>query len=169
MVKFIVGENASGKTAFLKSQFKRVIESHPNYISNMGDASIYYQLPLNEDRIRFFADLLFAEAIYDEHDILFKGGPIKLSLPCLTLVHLLCRDTECILLDEPERDIPQSELGYIYEFLQRYSEELTECYIVTHSELLVQMLGAEYYKVVEEDNAFVLKQITRGEAYAIAY
>jgi len=164
MTKFIVGNNAAGKTLFLKERINNIIRNY-NVISNCTETLI--------DRTKVLdTNVAFCEYVCDAFEAdeytLFKdefvlsGNRPECSSDIWKLLFLLSRDAKYMYLDEPEFGLTQDELKYIVCALNYLCKTLDEVYIVTYCEDIIMSVHEALFFCIDNGK---LKQVSREYAY----
>lgn len=141
MIKFIIGENASGKTLYLDNCIEKELVSNEeiNFVTNLRDGN-YAEWQFNQERLDILEDISDSDKVDISNQILYlSGSPVKLSEEFLKLMTLLCKDCKKAYIDEPEQGLSEYEINLLASFLQYTQRTFEEIIIVTHSELLIQI------------------------------
>lgn len=160
MIKVVTGENASGKTLFLKSVMDGVYFSR-DYITNIEWESNPYKdiIPYDERK----EDLL-SELLETDEDKIFNKTGVDLSNEHLStegkiMIDLLSRKVDAVYLDEPELNLGNRELTLVINYIARI-ESLHKCvYIVTHECGFMALIESEgqLFTMNEEGNLLPVK------------
>lgn len=146
MIKFIIGENASGKTLYLDTCIEKEIASNENiqFITNLREAN-YTDLKFNKARLEILEEISDVESVDTSNQILsLIGSPVRLSEDFLKLMTLLCRECKKAYIDEPEQGLSEYEIYLLASFLEYTEKTFDEIIIVTHSEILIQITKCIY-------------------------
>lgn len=171
MIKFIIGENASGKTLYLDNCIQDELNSSEqvNFVTNLytvNDTDVRY----NARKLEILEDISNSERVDTSNQTLYiVGSPVKLSNEFLNLIDLLCKDCKKAFIDEPEQGMSEYEINLLGSFLEVVDKEFDEIIIVTHSELLIQIPRCEIYTVKMRDtsNEVGLIKVEDGDKFEI--
>lgn len=150
MIRLIIGNNASGKTLYLKRCIKDDLDKHnkvefiTNFIDNMSDSTEY-----NQDRINILGEVFcYSDGIDTSNDTLgIINNNVRVSKYFLEIITLLCKDYKRMYIDEPEQGLSIYEINLLCNFLQFADKTYENLTIVTHSEMLIQLPYYELYTV----------------------
>ena len=146
MINFIIGENASGKSMYLDLLIKSELENNTDveFITNLHD-TLYSDLEYNQERLDILEEITFADEIGILNEIItISGNPVKLSRDFLELMTILCKTSKRAYIDEPEQGLSEYEINLLGSFLTLVNYTYEDIFIVTHSELLIQIYGCKY-------------------------
>lgn len=145
MVKFIIGENASGKSLYLDNAVKEDLNNNNEieFVTNLYETSS--NNGYSQERLSILEDISNSEEIDTSNEILaLVGSPVKLSKEFLHLMTILCSKCKRAYIDEPEQGLSEYEINLLASFLQYADRTYEEVIIVTHSELLIQIPRCTY-------------------------
>lgn len=155
MIDVIIGQNAIGKSQYLRSKVLKIAKD-TNAITNIVDTQYLKNIKFNEERIDLLEDITDAYDIFtDADDILnIQSDEIVTGRYFMTLVSMICKDSEYLYLDEPEYGLSSREIDYLAVFLNGVEDTFKEIEIVTHSDSLVlQLLNTKMYTVEYDDKS----------------
>lgn len=161
MVTLIIGQNAIGKSVYLKNKAKS--ESLTSeIIYNMTDTSYLDNIAYNKERIEQLKDILDTEEIIENKDcLIIQTDEVCMSRDFMKLLTLICKDCSKLYIDDIEYGLEYHQIGFLIWFLSRVEDTFDEIMIVTHSEMLLGIENKEV-KTVEYDKAskeFILVDI----------
>ena len=154
MIKFIIGENASGKTLYLNNCVKEDLNSNEDieFVTNLKD-TFYQDVDYDQRKIDILEEISHSESIDKSNEILaLIGNPVKLSKEFLQLVTILCKKCKRAYIDEPEQGLSEYEINLLASFLQYTNKIFEEVVVVTHSELLIQITGCRLLTVEMDEH-----------------
>lgn len=169
MITLIVGQNAIGKSVYLKDRAKAA-SLNDDIIFNMVDSSYLDNISYNTERIEHLKDILQTEDITENDDILvIKTDEVKLNTEFIKLLTLICKNCKKMYLDEPEYCLTYHQIGFLVWFLSRVEVTFDEIVIVTHSEVLLGLESKEVKTVDwnEETHRFELVELKEKEYVTI--
>lgn len=147
MINFIIGENASGKTLYLDRIINKDLNSHGSieFVTNVYDVK-HNNSKYNLDRISILEDISYADKVDTSNDIIsILGNPVRLSKEFLQIITILCLECKRAYIDEPEQGLSEYEICLLSSFLTYTDKTFEDVFIVTHSELLIQLPYCEIY------------------------
>lgn len=167
MITLIVGQNAIGKSVYLKRKVQKVVQYNENIIFNMLDTTYLTNREYNSVRIKALEEVLGASINTSNNDVIFiETDEIKIRKPFNEILTLICKEGTELYLDEPEYKLNSREIGYLVAFLYRILDTFQYIEIVTHSELFLSILEAEVKTIkIDTDCDFVVSELEE-DAYA---
>lgn len=145
-----MGENASGKTVWLKQFYSMHINDS---VINTETDHDYHNLELDDELLYH----LMNEIDEEDYEVSKMGNNVfskNLSTQLCKIITLLCKRVKYVLLDEPEFDLAPGEIytldRILYFLAWNYKDK--QVYIVTHDEILKDM----------QDNAANKYTVKRG-------
>lgn len=168
MITLIIGQNAIGKTVYIKNKVKNTVEDNENIIFNFFDTSYLNNRGYDKNRIEALEDVLDTDKIdIDNPEYLsIKTDEIRIGKSFNNILTIICKEGNELYLDEPEYGLNNHEIGYLVKFLYRILDTFNNIEIVTHSELFLGILDAEKKTVtMDEKKNFILTDL-REDAYA---
>ena len=146
MINFIIGENASGKSMYLdlliKSELKN--NSEIEFVTNLHE-TLYSETEYVKERLDTLEEISLADEIDTINEIInISGNPVKLSKDFLQLMTILCKKSKRAYIDEPEQGLSEYEINLLGTFLTLANHTYEDIFIVTHSELLIEINGCRY-------------------------
>lgn len=153
MITLIVGQNAIGKSVYLKRKVQKVVQYNENIIFNMLDTTYLNNRTYNSTRIEALKEVLDASINTENNDtILIETDEIRIRKPFNDILTLICKEGTELYLDEPEYKLNSREIGYLVAFLYRILDTFHCIEIVTHSELFLSILEAEVKTIKIDTN-----------------
>lgn len=165
MVRLIIGKSASGKTLYLK----RVLEQHnlDEVCTNLLDDVSLANTPYNRERIEILDDVLETATIEEQKTSLrITGANAPLTHVFDSIVTIICKDRDILILDEPCFGMTLVEKNKIVNFLSSAVRTFKEVYIVTHYEVMLGIPDIEILTVKMDDNSDKLETIVVPEEIA---
>ncbi len=168
MITIIVGNNAIGKSAYLKNKVKNRVSITENVIYNSTEfETVLKNRTYNYDRIEELLEVLDAEEIIDNvRELTALNSEIELTGSFRDIVTVICREGDELYLDEPEFGLSDIEISYLVRFIYRILDTFKHIEIVTHAELFLTILEANKKTIVVKNNCFETVDI-EGDAYAV--
>lgn len=161
MVRLIIGQNAIGKSVYIKNKAKKELEKCDKILCNIWDSKYLINITYNEDRIEALYDILDAEEITENREcLLIKSNICEFSQSMLKIVSLICKEGSKLYLDEPEYGLTNREIGYLVAFIYNIMDTFDEVEIVTHSELFFGIQEAEVVTVsLDKNKKYVISEL----------
>ena len=139
MVRLIVGENAAGKTLYLKEVLQKYMLN--NVITNTVNDSTLIKEKFNSTRVNILRNTLKTADIKGETGLLnIACDDIELSSQFLELLSMVCKDRDILILDEPCFGLTPGQKCIIVDFFREALQTFKDAYIVTHYESLLGLL-----------------------------
>lgn len=152
MIKFIIGNNASGKTLYLDRYLDKCLNEGKEVLTNLrfGYKS---EKEFNAERMDMLGEILNCNVFSVDNKMLhFDVPPKGLSDEFVKIITLLCRDCSLACIDEPEQGLEPEEVYQFTAFLNYIGDTYDELIIVTHSEVLIQTVAeCEYFTPVTDE------------------
>lgn len=165
MVTMVLGENASGKTLYIKKKCKELASKYKmDVVTNL--IKVPYD-GIDEKRYQLLSDEEAYEYIWDCREIDKSTGVITIeggsvfSEYFLNIVTLLCRKGDYLILDEPEFDLLSREINMLYKICELILPTYKEVHIATHQQWLFGL--ADRWLWVQD---YKVKEISEEEVYA---
>lgn len=167
MIKFIIGNNASGKTLYLDNcidiELENISKSGLQFITNLRNGN-YSNRSYDKERIHILKELTQCTEIDITSALLsFIGSPVRLSEDFIKLMTLMCKESKRAYIDEPEQGLSIYELNLFCSFLDYAGRTYEELVIVTHSELLIQTDDKELFTPIMDEKTADLQMIQIDE------
>lgn len=133
MITILTGNNASGKTKFLRKKYnevkdKKVLVNFDVYQNNkkynIEDATV--------DEINWRVDFLQVRVV--ENEIRLEDNNSK-SEDLRSLVDMITRDIDYLILDEPESGLTRKEEGWLLELMYCIPSKMS-VFVSTHSDMI---------------------------------
>lgn len=171
MIKFIIGENASGKSLYLDNIIKADLDNHSEveFVTNTYEIK-NDNIEYDKDRLSVLEDISGAEEIDTSNSLLaIVESPVKLSKEFLQLMTILCQKCKRAYLDEPEQGLSEYEINILSSFLMQAGRTYEDMVIVTHSELLIQIPNCVYATPKMRDNTadIILQNVKDGDKFEV--
>lgn len=164
MTHIIVGENASGKTLWLRNYIDNI--GHNKCNSNLDGLS---NVRFNRDRLDVLGDLIESDIkVLGSSFIVPDTNGYRLSRRFFDLAAIICNDHDYLALDEPEQLLTITENLKIVQLLCQLSLKglYKEMVIVTKEAAYFAIPDSKYYTVKMSDNNKVDRiEITEEDAY----
>lgn len=144
MVTLIIGDNAIGKSVYLKNKADITLKSGKSVVYNGWDNTYLKKKKYNENRIDALCDILDIENIIENDQYLaMESSFIKVTDNLAKILTLICKDADYLYLDEPEYGLSNREVGILVAFLCKIMNTFINIEIVTHSELFFGISDAD--------------------------
>ena len=144
MIKLIIGQNAIGKSVYIKNAANEALKKEDSVLSNIWNSKYLKNRAYNDERIEVLYDILDAEEVIENTECLaVKGGQIMVGQNFANILTLICKCGDYLYLDEPEYGLNNHEIGYLVAFLYKILDTFKLIEIVTHSELFFGIQEAE--------------------------
>ena len=165
MITLIIGQNATGKSVYLKNRAKEAVRKNENIISNTWDTTYLNNRGYNAERIEALEEVFDSEEITENPEYLdIKTDEISIGKSFKDMLTMICREGDELYLDEPEYALNSREEAYLVSFLYRVLDTFKNIEIVTHSELFLGILEADRKTVILNDkNEYVLSDLKEDE------
>lgn len=160
MMHVIVGENASGKTVFLRKKVKEL----PHSVNNLIDDIFAHKRQFVRERLELLADYLVADSIdtVGQGDINIINAYVPYTMEFKQAALMMCKEGDYLVLDEPDAKLSKVDGNMMYRFMRILIPTYKECYVATHRVCLVGEDLCTCYKI---DKSFSEVQITDDEAW----
>lgn len=167
MINLIIGQNALGKTAYLKQLISRL--DFNKIITNIEKDPGLDITPYNEDRINILKDIAECGEVMTSLSLInIADDMVVYSIDFLTLITLLCRDRDILILDEPDMMLNITERSLLVNFIAYAERTYKLIVIVTHDSLTFSLPNYTLYTVVEDSkNKFELEKVEVEKQYEI--
>ena len=165
MIILIIGQNAIGKSVYIRTKAKEALQYNAQIITNFWDKTYLKNRDYNEERVDLLRELFDADKIEKKRDRLQITSDFPISNYFNDILTAICKEGEELYLDEPEYGLYSYEIGYLVTFISRVSDTFKYIEIVTHSELFLAILEAERNTVVLNDNKEYVLTCLRGSDY----
>lgn len=167
MIKFIIGNNASGKTLYLDNcidiELENVSKQGIEFISNLRNGNYSNRL-YNKERLNILEEITQCKEIDTTSSLLsFIESPVRLSEDFIKLMTLMCKECKRAYIDEPEQGLSVYELNLFCSFLDYAGRTYEELVIVTHSELLIQTDEKEMFTPIMDEKTADIQMIQVDE------
>lgn len=168
MITIIVGNNAIGKSAYLKNKVKNRVGITENIIYNgIEFETVLKYREYNGDRINELQEVLDADEIVENvKELTASNTEIEFTGSFRDIVSVICREGNELYLDEPEYGLNDVEISYLVKFIYRILDTFDNIEIVTHAELFLTILESNKKTIIVKNNSFEAVDI-EGDAYAI--
>lgn len=165
MITLIIGQNAIGKSAYLKNRIKK--SSDNGILTNIVSSEYLKNLDYNEERIQQLEDILDTDNIIRNQDLLgIETDEVTIGQYFTRILTLICKNGSILYLDEPEFDLSYKEIGFLVWFLCRVEDTFTEMEIVTHSEILLGIPNKKVQTVEYDESRKEFKLVDlKDDAY----
>lgn len=156
MMNVLVGNNAAGKTAWLRS----IGEQHiGECVSNIPELERHIESL--DSRILDDLELTFehGDIISSKSDILIVGYDRDFSKGFREMLTLACASTDWLLLDEPDACmVSEDEIIIFYDTLARTQDYHKNIYVATHCDFMVTSYMDNLFTIVDGE----LVPVTEG-------
>lgn len=159
MLTLIIGQNAIGKSVYIKEEAKRAMQEDENVLCNFISSDYLKNIRYNQERIEILGDLLDANEIKQSAEMLFIDRDMPITKKFTEIVTLICKNGDRLFLDEPEYKLHDREIGMLVAFIYRVADTFKQIEIVTHSELFLGILSAEIKTVKKDKYRYVLTDL----------
>lgn len=143
MVRYIIGDNSSGKTAFLRSLLDSLTTG---YITNLWTED-YSKVPFDKRLVEDIEDTYGCDIHLGS--IVFISGlgytPVR---GMQEIMSIMLRDVQTYVLDEPELEVDAKDIGILYRVLECMRDLKKDVWLSTHNTELILAEGAEVYTLV---------------------
>lgn len=159
MMHVIVGENASGKTVYLRRKVKEL----PYSVNNLVVDILAHKRKFVEERLELLADYLIADSIdvVTGGDVNILNAYVPYTIEFKQAALSVCKEGDYLVLDEPDAKLNKVDGNMLYRFIRMLIPTYKECYIATHRICLV---GEDYCTCYKIDKNFNEVQISDEEA-----
>lgn len=158
MIHVIVGENATGKTLYLR----RLVNKVESSVNNLTDNVLGSKRKFVRERLDKLAEYLLADIDYNGTDVRINNSYVEFSEEFRAEALKLCRVGDYLILDEPESMLEEYVGNMLYQFILMVQDTFKGCYVATHTINLIGEDGCVCYRV--GDNLELL-EITDEEAW----
>lgn len=168
MITLIIGDNAIGKSAYLKDRVKERVNVKENIIYNGEEfETVLKNRGYNKKRVDELKEVLDAdEIITNTKELTVINSEIELTGSFKEIISIICREGDEVYLDEPEFSLSDVEVSYLVRFIYRIIDTFENIEIVTHAELFLMIAEADKKTIDIKEGKFKLKDIEE-DAYAI--
>lgn len=166
MITLIVGQNAVGKSAYLKERVKAEAAGRNDILSNLFENQFLEHIPYEKERIDELKELLDTQDVVENQGILgIHTEELNISKSFAELVTLMCRKGKVLFLDEPEYGLEYKEIGFLVAFLSRIESTFETIEIVTHSEIMLGLINKKVKTVAfnYDKGKYEITDLTRTE------
>lgn len=151
MITLIIGQNAIGKSAYLRDKIKK--SSTNSILTNMIPSDYLKNVEYNKERIQQLEDILDTDNIIRNQDLLgIETDEVTIGQYFTSILTLICKNGSMLYLDTPELGLSYKEIGFLVWFLCRVEDTFTEIEIVTHSEILLGISNKKVRTVEYDEN-----------------
>lgn len=158
MIHVIVGENATGKTLYLR----RLVNKVESSVNNLTDNVLGSKRKFVRERLDKLAEYLLADIDYNGTDVRINNSYVEFSEEFRAEALKLCRAGDYLILDEPESLLEEYVGNMLYQFILMVQDTFKGCYVATHAINLIGEDGCVCYRV---GNNLELLEITDEEAW----
>ena len=154
MIHLIIGNNTIGKTLYLKKLLSSYL-SNKNYavLTNLIPPTYVVNIEYDDRRINIFEDITYAEHTDRSPALLgFVGANLKNSTEFASLVTILCKQGDILLLDEPCMGLTNQQKIRFIQLIDEMRHTFKEVYIVTHYEGFLNLGNLDILTVKMDDN-----------------
>lgn len=166
MINVIVGENASGKTRWIKRRASEYIQAGANIYCNCITNLVAYRPVADEVRVNAIRDM------YNFDNVIEAGGRLSIiesarpiSNELIALFSELVATYDAFLLDEPVEEMSQLDLALFLLYLERTGNTYKDCWIATHLCEIMELDCAQVYLCEGEK----LRKIAEEDKYELIY
>lgn len=173
MITLILGQNAIGKSYCLKKILKENIKSNivASNINGIDNLDILENREYNNERLEILEDNKFINEIsVKANKISIIEADMKTGHKFESLVYLLCKEADILILDEPEYGLSAEEIALLFDLLVKMAPTFKDVYIVSHDVKSIALLwnnNSKLYTVITENNYFKLKEENKEAAYEL--
>lgn len=161
MLLLIIGQNAIGKSVYIKNEANKALENNKDVLFNGWDRKYLNNKKYNEARLEALHEILDADEIIDNVECLaIKTSTIPISQNLVKILTLICKEGNCLYLDEPEYGLNNREIGVLVAFIYKIINTFETIEIVTHSELFFGITEAKVKTVkVNSEGEYSLSEV----------
>lgn len=143
MITLIIGQNAIGKSAYLKEKVKESLTDKDKIITyNMWDNDYLLNREYNKDRVEELEELF--DEVNCKHSVLeLESEEVDITPELLNILTIITKDGTELYLDEPENGLDNTQINCLVQYLYRVLDTFNNIAIVTHSELFFGILESE--------------------------
>lgn len=142
MITLIIGQNAIGKSVYLKDKLKKEISSD-DILCNFIDGSYLRTKRYNSNRIEELKELLDTDNIITNKDKLgIETDVLSISTEFENILTLICKEGDRLYIDEPEFGLSYKEIGRLIAFIAIIEDTFKDIEVITHSEMFLGLNNA---------------------------
>ena len=173
MITLILGQNTIGKSYYLNKILKENIKSNivASNINGIDNLDILENREYNNERLEILEENKFIDEIsVKANKISIIEADMKTGHKFESLVYLLCKEADILILDEPEYGLSSEEIALLFDLLVKIAPTFKDVYIVSHSVKSIALLwnnNSKLYTVITENNSFKLKEENKDKAYEL--
>lgn len=173
MITLILGQNAIGKSYCLKKILKENIKSNivASNINGIDNLDILENREYNNERLEILEENKFIDEIsVKANKISIIEADMKTGHKFESLVYLLCKEADILILDEPEYGLSSEEIALLFDLITKMASTFKEVYIVSHDVKSIALLwnnNSKLYTVITENNSYKLKEENKEAAYEL--
>jgi hypothetical protein len=140
MIEVIVGNNASGKTLYLKSNVKKCNSN--SCLTNFGSKFDAEAFEYDTELVEVLDMNCDAFSVYVKGNVLVFDDYVY-SDKLLNTLHVILRKVDFLFLDEPELGLKDYEVAAVSTVLQNI--RCRECIVTTHSDIIAASFMDDLY------------------------
>lgn len=173
MITLILGQNAIGKSYYLNKILKENIKSNivASNINGINGLENLENREYSKERLEILEENKFIDEIsVKANKISIIEADMKTGHKFESLVYLLCKEADILILDEPEYGLSSEEIALLFDLLVKMAPTFKDVYIVSHSVKSIALLwnnNSKLYTVITENNSFKLKEENKEAAYEL--
>lgn len=143
-MNILIGRNASGKTHYLMNKIQS--NNRKDVVTNLVDLDMLGSFDIDFERAELLEDVLKVDTVYVNHSMLYiKDDTMNFSRQFCNLLFLLCINRTVLVLDEPDAELDEYEIGHFYDVLFKLGWFYNEIWIATHDDTLLFWPFIDYY------------------------
>lgn len=141
MNHIIIGENASGKTLYLKN----LIKGMNGVVSNLLNEKLMYRLPVSQERVDRLIFELDLDSLTVATGVAMAIGDVVFSVDFLKVLYLLCLEADVLVLDEPDLPLGYVEQSFLLSALFAVQMTYRDIYITSHNDNILGIPKSEFF------------------------
>lgn len=173
MITLILGQNAIGKSYYLNKILKENIKSSiiASNINGINGLENFENREYNKERLEILEENKFIDEIsVKANKISIIEADMKTGHKFESIVYLLCKEADILILDEPEYGLSAEETILLFDLITKMASTFKDVYIVSHSVKSIALLwnnNSKLYTVVTKSNSFKLEEEDKDKAYEL--
>lgn len=153
MLNFLIGENASGKTRYLRDLLHNC--KSDLFVTNLPDEICRSDYKTIDGIVSWLEDETTSEIFERDGVFAFLDLPFSFSDKFNSILRLMSRDVDYMFLDEPDEGLSKQErsmLSELFIFLSRTDKQI---WVSTHDSAVLYYDNSRYF-LVDKGNAVEL-------------
>jgi hypothetical protein len=160
MLNAIIGDNAVGKTEYLRGLLAKYPGSE--VVTNLRSVGVTDFPNFNEDRV-YIMNTTVCAGLHVTGCQLASDGQGGYDNKTVEALAAMCRSGSIFIYDEPDRGMEERAVYLLYDALDKMSETFDDMWITTHFECI---MDSEVVKLYTIDSG-KLREVTEEEALEI--